>query len=260
CYDQRSPTIENCVFSGNTADAGGGMVNDTSDPKVFNCVFTGNSANYDGGAVMNMRDARPTITNCTVSGNTAASSCGGVYNWLGEGNEVNVANCILWGNSDDSGTDESAQIDVLEGTALVNYSSVQGCTIFCANPDDHNIGDDPLFVRDPDPGPDGNWDGVDDDYGDLHLQAGSPCIDAGNNNADTDANTPGIQPLPPTDLDGNFRIVMVESATVDMGAYEFQDGTPIPAVSEWGLVAMTLLVLTAGTVVLMRRRRAVTAC
>jgi formylglycine-generating enzyme required for sulfatase activity len=33
----------------------------------------------------------------------------------------------------------------------------------------------------------------------------------------------------------------------------------IPTVSEWGVVAMTLLVLTAGTVVLTRRRRAVTA-
>ena len=35
--------------------------------------------------------------------------------------------------------------------------------------------------------------------------------------------------------------------------------TTIPAVSEWGLVVMTLLVLSAGTVVLLRRRRAVTA-
>ena len=34
---------------------------------------------------------------------------------------------------------------------------------------------------------------------------------------------------------------------------------PIPTVSEWGLLVMTLLILTAGTVVLMRRR-AVTAC
>lgn len=34
-----------------------------------------------------------------------------------------------------------------------------------------------------------------------------------------------------------------------------EPGTKIPTVSEWGLVVMTLLVLTAGTVVLMRRRR-----
>ena len=32
-------------------------------------------------------------------------------------------------------------------------------------------------------------------------------------------------------------------------------GTPIPTVSEWGLIVMTLLLLTAGTVVFGRRRR-----
>ena len=31
---------------------------------------------------------------------------------------------------------------------------------------------------------------------------------------------------------------------------------PIPTVSEWGMVTMTLLVLTAGTVVFMRKRQA----
>jgi hypothetical protein len=35
--------------------------------------------------------------------------------------------------------------------------------------------------------------------------------------------------------------------------------TPVPAVSEWGLAALTLLVLAAGTIVLMRRRTAATA-
>ena len=33
-------------------------------------------------------------------------------------------------------------------------------------------------------------------------------------------------------------------------------GPPIPTVSEWGLVAMTLVVLTAGTLVFMRHRQA----
>ena len=48
---------------------------------------------------------------------------------------------------------------------------------------------------------------------------------------------------------------LVDQAFIN--AYTAPD--PIPAVSEWGLVAMALLVLAAGTVVILRRRVAVTA-
>jgi len=56
--------------------------------------------------------------------------------------------------------------------------------------------------------------GTDDD--DLHLQDTSPCIDKGNNSYVPAGVT--------TDLDGNPRIVDGGSgtATVDMGAYEYQ--------------------------------------
>jgi len=56
---------------------------------------------------------------------------------------------------------------------------------------------------------------VDDDYGDLHLGAGSPADDSGTNSAIS----------LPTDLDGNPRVIDGDgdgTATVDMGAYEFQ--------------------------------------
>jgi hypothetical protein len=81
---------------------------------------------------------------------------------------------------------------------------------------------DPLFVRDPNPGPDGVWGTVDDDYGDLRLRAVSPCIDAGSN-----ALIPsGIT----VDLAGSPRIVDGDGdsepnngmASVDIGAYERQ--------------------------------------
>jgi parallel beta-helix repeat protein/YD repeat-containing protein len=63
-----------------------------------------------------------------------------------------------------------------------------------------NVSSDPLFV-----------DPAVDNY---HLQTTSPAIDAGN------STTP--IPLPTTDLDGNPRVF---SATVDIGAFEFQGDT-----------------------------------
>jgi hypothetical protein len=63
-----------------------------------------------------------------------------------------------------------------------------------------NIDTDPLFVSAP---------------GDLRLQSGSPCIDAGDNSAVTES----------TDLEGNARIT---NCSVDMGAYENQAaGAPL---------------------------------
>ena len=59
--------------------------------------------------------------------------------------------------------------------------------------------------------------------GDLRLQLGSSCIDAGNRLVDIDAALPGTQPLRPTDIAGNPRVVDGDddgSAEVDIGALE----------------------------------------
>ena len=72
-----------------------------------------------------------------------------------------------------------------------------------------NLNSNPLFVRDPSSRP-RRWLSIaDDDYGDLHLQSTSPCIDAGSNAAIPTGIT--------TDFDGDPRIF---NSIVDMGAYE----------------------------------------
>ncbi len=71
-----SPTISDCVFSGNTADSfGGGMHNLNSNQVVANCMFSGNTASGGGGMSNNSNSL--TITNCTFISNTASDFGGG---------------------------------------------------------------------------------------------------------------------------------------------------------------------------------------
>lgn len=320
-----SPTVTNCVFTGNSVDGvGGGMVNGTSGaqsaPTVTNCTFINNSTGIDGGGMFNFQHANPTVTNCTLVGNTVTGNGGGfagggIYNQLNDATVVNctfsgntapeggglyifnnsnvtVTNCtfngntatiagggiwtntnavvnnsVLWANSDPGGVDESAQIHVQAGTPVVTYSDIQALVpggVFDSGANTNNINADPLFV-DAD-GAD-NIPGTEDDN--LRLLTGSPAIDAADNmavppdTADLDNDGHMTEPTP-LDLDGNPRFVddadTLDSGNgtppiVDMGAYEFQGtGEPIPTVSEWGLVTMSLLILTAGALIVMRRR------
>lgn len=68
-YDNSSPTVTNCRFSGNTADYGDGMANDTSSsPTLTNCTFAGNSADFGGG--MCNQSSSVTVTNCILWGDS----------------------------------------------------------------------------------------------------------------------------------------------------------------------------------------------
>ncbi|MHC4574429.1 MAG: choice-of-anchor Q domain-containing protein [Planctomycetota bacterium] len=190
--DNSSPTIANCVFLGNTAPDGGaggaiGCIN--SHAMIMNCAITGNSAEGSGGFVFNGSGggicnlgSNPTINNCTIGGNQASNRGGAIFNLE---SSPTVHNCILWGDGPD-------EIFVSDGTPVVSYCDVQG-----GWEGPGNINADPLSA--------------DADANDYHLQAGSPCIDTGDNNA--------VPPSIDRDLDGNPRIV---HGTVDMGAYEYQ--------------------------------------
>ena len=175
-----SPSVEGCSFIGNSAHHyGGGMYNyDNSSPKVEGCTFSGNAANEDGGGMYNYNSS-PAITNCTFNGNSAGDG-GGMHS---ERSNMNVTNCILW-------SDVPSEI-YSDTPIVVTYSDVQGSW-----PGVGNINAEPLFVA-----PIG---------GNLHLQADSPCINAGDPNYVAGPNE--------TDIDGELRVMFER---IDMGADEF---------------------------------------
>jgi len=194
-------TVTHCTFRGNRAVSGGGMENYVSSPMVSNSTFSGNTASGGGGGIANVGSA-PTVTQCTFSGNTAGTG-GAIGN---RGSNATVTNCILWRDSPDEIANEASH-------PTIRFSDVQGGLPVGAVDGGGNIDLDPMFVRPPDPGPDGAWDGVNDDYGDLRLRGASPCIDAGD---------PGfVVPPGETDLEGHARVLCER---VDMGAYEFGIG------------------------------------
>ena len=152
-----------------------------------NCVLSGNWADHGGGADY------CSLNNCTLTGNSATNFAGGTYSGA-------LTNCILYYNT--------APID-----ANYHNDGEAAFTYCCTTPLPAGLGNvtnEPLFV-------DTNG------WSNLHLQAGSPCINAGNN-----AYAPGV-----TDLDGNPRI---SGSTVDVGAYEFQFPDPFRAwLAQYGL-------------------------
>jgi hypothetical protein len=208
--DGGTPEVTRCTFFGNQAEIwGGGMYDYTSSSTTSHCIFSGNTAGSDGGGMLingNYGGTDPTVTHCTFSGNMADIS-GGAFQFLDSGYNPTIINCIFWGNLPPL-TDEGPP-------PTIHYSIVEGgwsdpCAVGVLNAD-------PLFV---DSNGADNIVGTEDDN--LRLQAGSPCIDAGDNSSVPT----GIA----TDLDGRLRFVddlltadtgSGGPPTVDMGAYEY---------------------------------------
>ncbi|MCH8823400.1 MAG: right-handed parallel beta-helix repeat-containing protein [Planctomycetes bacterium] len=218
-----SPKITNCVFNGNYVDWWGAAISNGngSNPAITNCLFSGNIACVDSGGIHNVEDSNPTISNCTFASNESLY-VGAVTN--GPGCTPSIFNCIIWDNQGIVG-------QIAGNPANVAYSCVQDGYDGISN-----IDADPMFVRNPDPGPDMVWGTEDDDYGDLRLMPGSPCIDAGNNwgipidadDFDQDGNKAELFPV---DLAGSPRFNADEAdfdpgcgtpVVIDMGVYEYQ--------------------------------------
>jgi parallel beta-helix repeat protein len=219
-YSENSTiTISNNTLSGNSAihsggsgGGGGGISIQSGTNTISNNTLSGNSANTGGGIYIS-NGTNNTLTNNTISGNSATDG-GGIYTFF---SASAVTNNIFWGNS--RGTDATIQgadysaTGTNGNTFINNLLQLAASNYPVSNTGNYAIGtaasgnifaQDPLFANAAD------IDGADNihrtaDDG-LALQAGSPCINTGNNTG-----------VAATDITGAARI---QNTTVDMGAYE----------------------------------------
>jgi len=191
-----SPSLINCRITGSQGyPTGGGVFCSRSSPIFIHCVISGNFAWDNGGGVSCRNESNPSFIGCIFARNSAwEGNGGGVYC---DHSDIILTNCILWSN-------DPREIALFLSDSQVTYSNIEG-----GWDGEGNIESDPLFI-------DLN------DYN-YRLSAGSPCIDAGNNEAVPD----GIV----TDLDGNPRFVEdpltpdTGNGTppiVDIGCYEYR--------------------------------------
>jgi Regulator of Chromosome Condensation (RCC1) repeat protein len=176
----------NCTLKNNHSDRYGGAA-DLSH--LQGCLIMGNDAGAEGGGVNNCQSA-----NCTIVNNSAGISGGGA-------NYGVLNNCIVYYNTAPTNGNffdyrettyniDGTIYDFIDDTTLNNC-----CTFPMPTYGTHTFTNAPLLV--------------DLTNGDFHPQSNSPCINSGNNAANSLT----------TDLAGNPRVA---GGTIDVGCYEFQ--------------------------------------
>ncbi|MBP7462955.1 MAG: HYR domain-containing protein [Bacteroidales bacterium] len=188
--------VVNCIISGNMTtmnpgpwNVGGGGIRIYHRAKITNCLIENNQAPYcvagGGGIFIDYGHFWSTlsviVTGCTIANNHALN--GGGTHYVVNGGEFR--NCILWGNTDQSG--------------VSNYvgSTFTYCNSSPLPSGTGNVSQDPAFYN-----PQAH---------DYRLCDISPCVNTGNN---------ALNALV-YDIRGQLR---VQDGVVDMGAYEYTPG------------------------------------
>jgi predicted outer membrane repeat protein len=96
------PTVADCVFTGSTVGAGGGIPLLAGAPAISNRVLDANSAVDGGGTHARGSSGEPALTSaiCTFSNNEASANGGGLKS---EGRESTFVGCSFAGNTADVG-------------------------------------------------------------------------------------------------------------------------------------------------------------
>lgn len=158
-YCISSATVfSSCVFKGNSAKSGGGIVTDFNyggHPTFDHCEITGNLATY-GGGIWCSNYSQPAFTNCTVVGNSGQYGTA-LYN---NGTAVVSLNRCIFAFNGGSSTLVCGSKSTMECCDVYGNS---GGDAFCGTELGGNFSLDPLFC-----GVAGS--------GNYYLQSSSPCL------------------------------------------------------------------------------------
>ena len=194
-------TLNNLIFTANSARSGGGLQNEYSHPTLNNVLFYSNFAGWSGGGICNVSISTGIIFNNITLVKNYATEGGGLSNYA---SYTTLNNSIVWNNN----ATTTKQLLCSGGCPItLNYSCFSneandiGSYITTTN---NNITTNPQFVDAPN--------------NDFRLTGVSPCLDAGNN----------IYNNQTTDIRGTtygrklLKTNAAQAGTIDMGAYEYK--------------------------------------
>ncbi|MBN1509547.1 MAG: right-handed parallel beta-helix repeat-containing protein [Sedimentisphaerales bacterium] len=254
--EDSSPTISECIFSGNKANLGASIFNTGSDAGILDCdfagcdlgssrgggiysyqssimvkngLFHGNHVDVSGAAIYEAEGSSGSFVNCILRNNGAIALGGAIYT---DNRSTPVfTNCTIYANNAGSrgggvynyfGKPVFTNCIVWENTASMGGAGI------CDESDTPGM---MTVVRYSDVQGTAVYAGTGNILADpkfvypagddLHLQGSSPCVDTGSNSIST---------IEVEDYEGNPRIVdgnLDGSAVADMGAYEHQLGLRI---------------------------------
>jgi hypothetical protein len=200
--------IRGNFISGNTGSEGGGIggANDTSGVSIIENVIIGNTSLDTGGGI-EIDNAVALVLNNTIADNDGPGGGSGFYGAFStQIGALSVINNLIIGKSGQFALGcrafDTNNLPVFSFNDVFSRGGISyGAICVDQTGQNGNISADPVFVNPV--------------TSDFHLQATSPVIDAGSNNASG---------LPTKDISGNDRILDGNgdcTATVDLGAYEF---------------------------------------
>jgi predicted outer membrane repeat protein len=199
--DEGGVEVINSTIDSNDAHSdGGGICNDEGTIETMNATIAGNEAGAFGGGISNHGIVSLLLFSTTIANNRAGVQGGGLYKTTGT---LLTRNIIIAGNDATGGPDVYGTINSQGHNIIGNTSGNSG-----------GVGSDKLNVN-PQLGPLQNNGGP---TLTMAINCTSPALDAGDNTIAPTSDQRGEPRITDGNCDG--------TATIDIGAYEFQNDFP----------------------------------